>query len=334
MSQTYLLCNRLEPQEDGKKTRMLRHLVENADYRRAITTLFFGRIPPSGGALNASMLSLECANKLSLQWRYSPSLTGEIHLPGFVDFHLQRNGDQPAYTFAYGVNEVVTITFAQLGRAVHRGAIYFKKSLGSREGETLALIASVDSLLYVTVVLAAVKAGYAPFMISPRNSPAAVTSMLTKIGCTHILRQSNSALDQILLDSIQSKTLTFHELPTLERLYGPDRLGLAHDFVPFSSHVERSPDHIGFVIHSSGSTGFPKPVPQKFLTILHWMSFLDVSGLKDPAINLCGAMGLPGFHAFGVNFQLLYPLALSKPTSLFPPTSYDFRTGEDMFSVF
>ncbi|THU90837.1 acetyl-CoA synthetase-like protein [Dendrothele bispora CBS 962.96] len=259
-----------------------------------------------------------------------PPLTGEIHLPGFVDFHLQRNGDQPAYTFAYGVNEVVTINFAQLGRAVHRGAIYFKKSIGAREGETLALIASVDSLLYVTVVLAAVKAGYAPFMISPRNSPAAVTSMLTKIGCTHILRQSNSALDQVLLDSLQSDALTFHELPTLERLYGPDRLGLVEDFEPYSSHTERSPDDIGFVIHSSGSTGFPKPVPQKFLTILHWMNFLDVSGLKDPAINVCGAMGLPGFHAFGVNFQLLYPLTLSKPTSLFPPTSYDFRTGRSL----
>ncbi|THU98325.1 hypothetical protein K435DRAFT_856763 [Dendrothele bispora CBS 962.96] len=46
LSQTYLLCNRLEPLEDGKftrKTRMLRHylvLVENADYRRAIQLSF------------------------------------------------------------------------------------------------------------------------------------------------------------------------------------------------------------------------------------------------------------------------------------------------------
>ncbi|THU92307.1 acetyl-CoA synthetase-like protein [Dendrothele bispora CBS 962.96] len=257
-----------------------------------------------------------------------PPLTGELYLPDFIDFHLQRNGHKPAYVFAYGVDECVTISFAQLGRAVHRGAVYLKNTIEARGGETLALIASVDSILYVTVVLATIKAGYVPFMISPRNSPAAITSMLAKIGCTHVLKQSNSTLDQLLLNSIQSETLVFHEIPTLQRLYGPDRLGLADDFVPYSSPNERTPEDIAFIIHSSGSTGFPKPVPQKFVTILHWMNFRESlkSLLNHPTITLCGAMGLPGFHAFGVNFQLLYPLTLSKPTSLFPPTSYDFRT--------
>lgn len=105
--------------------------------------------------------------------------------------------------------------------------------------------------------------------------------MLTKQSCTEIIRIQAHSTESKVIESLSSPNLVLREAPTLAMLYGPDLPELAADFRVYPS-LEKPIDayHDAFVIHSSGSTGHPKPVPQKFVTILNWMSFRK--GYKVP----------------------------------------------------
>ncbi|KAF9008146.1 acetyl-CoA synthetase-like protein [Hymenopellis radicata] len=256
-----------------------------------------------------------------------PPLDGTLYLPQILDFHLKHNPHSTVYVFAYDDGQRISITFDKFVRAVHRGARVLDSVRRGSDRPVVGIIANADILLYQTVALASIMCGITPFLISPRNSPAAIDDMLEKMDCTDVLIVTTNSLDLVLAEALTVPDLHVHGMPTLEQLYEPDRIALCPDFIPYSAPDVKLTD-IALIIHSSGSTGFPKPVPQSFATVLHWMNFLDVSGIRDPSINVCAAMAIPGFHAFGVNFQLLYPLTLVKPAALFPPASYDFRTGE------
>ncbi len=111
--------------------------------------------------------------------------------------------------------------------------------------------------------------------------------MLQKMHCIDVLVVTTNSLDSLLAEALTVPDLRVHGMPTLEQLYGPDRMALCPEFIPYSA-PDVKPMDIAFIIHSSGSTGtleffvvfltnsqtgFPKPVPQSFATVLHWMNF-------------------------------------------------------------
>ena len=65
--------------------------------------------------------------------------------------------------------------------------------------------------------------------------------------------------------------LTIDELPSLQQIFpdfGPSGDAKVH---PFPAAEKRpAPEDIVLYLHSSGSTGFPKPIPQRQVTVLEW----------------------------------------------------------------
>lgn len=107
------------------------------------------------------------------------------------------------------------------------------------------------------------------FPISPRNSPTAIVNMLGKVSA-HRLMVTSSHLQSLILGledelahAIDGYHLSFEELPGLPIIYPC----LAHErpedpFTPFPRPTCMiSPQSAVIYLHSSGSTGFPKPVP-------------------------------------------------------------------------
>lgn len=110
---------------------------------------------------------------------------------------------------------------------------------------------------------------FKPIPISTRNSPQAVANLLFKTSCHFIICSVGSAVDQIVNDVKRSPPLNDlnHEvkitlLPSVNVLF--PHLGHeteSHSFNAYSNVEYHAQDKVALYIHSSGSTGLPKPIP-------------------------------------------------------------------------
>ena len=100
--------------------------------------------------------------------------------------------------------------------------------------------------------------------------------MMKKINCSRIITIDHA--HKALIDGIRRENegaeLTVYELPTLR--YAFPNLGkeLATDhFVPYPALSKRPDlDSPAIYIHSSGSTGFPKPIAHSHRMLIQWMA--------------------------------------------------------------
>lgn len=112
--------------------------------------------------------------------------------------------------------------------------------------------------------------------MSPRNSVPALISMLEKTSCHRIISQNAftplvSAVQTQL--AAQSFALEQSDLPDIYQIFPELQIAAASPVAPFpKSSVPHNPDDIVLYIHSSGSTGLPKPVPQRHINTLQWCS--------------------------------------------------------------
>ena len=118
------------------------------------------------------------------------------------------------------------------------------------------------------MMIGIVRAGHTAFPISPRNSPAAIAHLLKTADVKILIvgREKNfQALAEASLSIMQGIKPSTHLMPTFEDLYLPDS---EKNFVPLPF---RKPDlnETSIILHSSGSTAFPKAIPWNHYQILH-----------------------------------------------------------------
>ena len=114
--------------------------------------------------------------------------------------------------------------------------------------------------------------------MSPRNSAAAIVNMLEKTSCHRLITQpSLSAVISEVKATLAEKgyALQVDALPDFQDVFPTIRRGVMyHDAVHVDPYPERK-EPLGTdvpvtYLHSSGSTGFPKPIPQTQNTLLSW----------------------------------------------------------------
>lgn len=113
--------------------------------------------------------------------------------------------------------------------------------------------------------------------MSIRNSPEAICNMLEKTNCRRIISQpSLNRLIYVVKTQMTNNgvSLRVDNLPSLRSIYpklDPDGQAAAETVDPYPlSEKPIKPDDIRIYIHSSGSTGFPKPIPQTEKITLQW----------------------------------------------------------------
>ncbi|KAF8547028.1 acetyl-CoA synthetase-like protein, partial [Imleria badia] len=218
-------------------------------------------------------------------------------------FRIQNNPTLPMFVYAddkASDHHTTEITFLEFGRAAHRIAHALRPERGGDEGQVVMLIANCDTIFFQAVVAGMFIAGLVPFLVSYRNSAAAVADMMKKTNCSRILtlHHAHNALIENIRAEVPDRELVVNELPTLS--YAFPKLGseaAADPVVPYPGPASRPDlDSPAIYFHSSGSTGFPKPIPQS-----------QISGVLVCATRI-GVMGLPPFHGFGVVVQLYLPV--------------------------
>ncbi|KAJ7622622.1 putative aminoadipate reductase [Mycena polygramma] len=259
---------------------------------------------------------------------FLPPLDCSLNFAEIIDQHVTHENYSVAYSFCDQTGHATNITHFELARAAHRGAHLLRPHRRGPEGQVVGIVALTDVLIYQTIVAGCIEAGLVPFQISPRNSEAAIVHLLSTSGA-HRLLTTKSSLGR-LVDTVAAHLsalnppheLTIEEIPLLGQLYPH----LGHEtskdaFVRYPAPGTGTPlDNVAMYLHSSGSTGFPKCIPETHRNLIHYAALEGVAQAAE--ISPRHAVGaLPAFHTLGMLTQLLTPILNGGTACIYPPVS-------------
>ncbi|KAL3446506.1 hypothetical protein BJX65DRAFT_318575 [Aspergillus insuetus] len=230
------------------------------------------------------------------------------------------------------------ITYAQFANAINNCAHFLAETLGrTGTGEPLAWLAPNDPRCAVANI-AAMRAGFKLFLISERNSVAANYKLFNEVQCSTILTTS---LDFAPLQATRAgdeaidgpgRDLVVLELPSLETLLTETR-----PEYPFHKTLSTSARDVALIVHTSGSTGFPKPmfITHEFIakTMRNFLitapeEYITQTSLIERKRCVCL---LPIGHPAGITFTILLPLTTQ--CSIILPLPHIPPTGEALAEI-
>lgn len=222
----------------------------------------------------------------------APPLDGSLTVAELYDWHLQNTPTHPVFVYADDSGQNHTILWPEVVRAVHGAGRRIRTMVSpvtdtaiapelpctvailSAAGVNSFLIFSydfsppIDTITYYTMMIGIVRAGHTAFPISPRNSPAAIAHLLKAADVKILIvgqEKNFQTLAEVSLGLMHENKPRIHQMPKFEDLYLSDS---DKNFVPLSF---RKPDlnETSIILHSSGSTAFPKAIPWNHYQILH-----------------------------------------------------------------
>ncbi|KAJ5527212.1 Male sterility NAD-binding [Penicillium frequentans] len=211
------------------------------------------------------------------------------------------------------------INFSGLVAAANRMALWIEENVApSSKPETLAYVATND-VRYVAFVIACMRLRHTALLLSTRNSEQASRHVMGATGCTKIVYTPER--------SRQISELQTADIP-LEAWEAPALWEVFDDSSPSPVIQEPAEDHedrVAIYIHSSGTTGMPKPVPMTngYLIAMDGLGCLPVPENRSPSLSFPAMRGVteiamsPFFHLIGIMY-ITSPMFFSTPFILSP----------------
>ncbi|KAJ5309183.1 hypothetical protein N7508_004562 [Penicillium antarcticum] len=179
-----------------------------------------------------------------------------------------------------------SLTMKDLAHAVNGMCWWIEGTIGlAQSPETLAYMGSND-VRYFVFMLACQKTGYQAFLPSTRNSDEAHLHLLKVIDCTKFFFSEERRARALEIQGLSSKALELFQVPALKTVLNEEP-GLR--YYPYNKSFADAENDTICIIHSSGTTGMPKPV---YLTNGFFMTLDSLSNLQWPA----GRIPAPFFH--------------------------------------
>ncbi|PWY78192.1 acetyl-CoA synthetase-like protein [Aspergillus heteromorphus CBS 117.55] len=201
---------------------------------------------------------------------------------------------QPVISYPRTGIEYVDYSLNQLDIFAFRVAKVLADRIPPRasSAETPAVIALLgpSDLNYLVMMLSLAKLGHSGLLLSTRISVDAYVSLLDKTQSRHIFIHS-SFRDTAADIKQRVPGLRIDEIPTEEAYQRPISEPVDTNLVPYLDPVAES-KHIAWIIHSSGSTGPPKPIFHTQAAALQ-----NYSG----HMNMSGFVTLPLYHNHGIS---------------------------------
>lgn len=193
-----------------------------------------------------------------------------------------------------------SITFNDLAKSVNKLARWIEKTVGiSKSRETIAYMDRSNDMRYIFMILAAIKTGHKILLTSTRNTVEGQRFLIRQTRCKTFLHSAESTADikEYRDDETEFQSL---EIPSLfDLLEGDDE-----DYIGTSSD---DPMETAIIIHTSGSTGLPKPISLRngWLAGAYLMpNCQDAKGRAHLGSLFFGKVTslctLPFFHAMGL----------------------------------
>ncbi|KAJ8060459.1 hypothetical protein OCU04_010783 [Sclerotinia nivalis] len=218
------------------------------------------------------------------------------------------------------------ITYSALANAVNGIAWWLINELGSGSEKDFPTICFMgwNDIRYATMVLGAAKAGYKILLISPYNSNEGNISLFKALDC-HILATTDPVplgVPAILNSISELRTIT---VPSVDEL-----LDKNYEHFPFSKTFNEAKNEPLVCLHTSGTTGLPKPViyTHDFVaTYMRMVQLVPPEGFESREKEYqCTRilMNLPPFHASSINCFaeslanqniIVFPLPMERATA-------------------
>ncbi|KAI1392428.1 putative NRPS-like enzyme [Hypoxylon trugodes] len=224
-------------------------------------------------------------------------------VPHIVDRLARESPDA-----SYGVWPIVpasyeaglrTVTYKQLANVVNGLAWWLTEQLGPGQNHEVLTYIGPNDVRVSALALGAIKAGYALFLTSPRNSPAAHRKLFDSLKCQVLITPDPTPPPALpAIEAVKPRVLA---VPSVEEL-----LEKSYAHFPFEKTFEEARWDPFLIIHTSGSTGLPKPLIWTHSTAIRHYNFTS----RDPPEGVVSLerlyygkrviATLPPFHGAGL----------------------------------
>ncbi|KAF2012923.1 acetyl-CoA synthetase-like protein [Aaosphaeria arxii CBS 175.79] len=254
-------------------------------------------------------------------------LYGSRLMPVVVDETAERQPDLPYASVPLTTNisdGFKDVTFSDIASATNKVARWIENTIGrSSNFDTIAYM-GVGDLRYVVVFLAAVKCGYKVLLPSLRNSPWMNGSLFEQTKCVHLFFAPE--VEPVIRPLLDHHAIPAHPITPLETLIQKDT-----PHYPFTKSYEEAKWDPILILHSSGSTGPPRPIYMNHNTFAvgdNDRNLPIVPGrvnqnwsLWDFPENEHFFSPFPAFHLAGFSSMVMLPIYYPHATLVLSPPS-------------
>ncbi|KAI0645046.1 acetyl-CoA synthetase-like protein [Trametes meyenii] len=276
-----------------------------------------------------------------------------LSIPQLYEYHARHSPAHPVFAYADPDTGVVhDVTFAEAWDCICAVASIIlqriQQSKNQRSNEiggppealgigtggrrTIGILAPVDTLTYIYTMVAVMALGYTAFPLATINNAEAVAHLLGATGTVQLLApvgeddEETQRVAREAADILRGRGTTLELLPMVKpEDYLRPRKAVSPAAVNDHSEesgvlrvVDIADEDTALILHSSGSTGMPKPIriTRKGLTNTSKGSCF---GEIDLAGRRIAAHTNPACHALGV-VTVTWPLSCGATFALYPPT--------------
>ncbi|KAI0795715.1 acetyl-CoA synthetase-like protein [Abortiporus biennis] len=267
----------------------------------------------------------------------SESLSTPLTLPEIYDWNAENNPEYPLFVYLDdegGKQTLETIDWKNMARGIHRAARMIstmtQTGIGSSSSpRVVAILAQSDSITYSCTTLGIICSGNTAFPISPRNSPDAIAHLLLKTNTSFLFVGNDPRLRDNAETAIKSvkeqkgdsdtdNAVEFLAMPKFEDMFPLHQLSSEETLEHFP-HVNFPLDSAALILHSSGSTAFPKPITSSHRALIQW-SLTPFYGVLNLEGVIMSCHSTPPFHGMGLS-QIIYAASSGLIMSTFKPSS-------------
>ncbi|KAJ8463962.1 hypothetical protein ONZ45_g17399 [Pleurotus djamor] len=194
------------------------------------------------------------AEKDSCMTFKTPPLDGTLSLPEIYDWHLDNSPDHPVFVYQTE-SQPHPISWSRVVQEIHNAVPFFSSKLADEPtSKVVGLLAVTDACTYFVACMSIMRAGFIPFPLSSRNSPAAIVHLIKEVDVKYVFTSEDPATQNLLLSAIgllavEHITLSYTALPN----FGVQLASPMKDFSRLPPYRKPCSSDPAVILHSSGS---------------------------------------------------------------------------------